>query len=64
MSHCQQLQKGEGLAQSLQALEDAFKEVSHKSEANEHNLQVGRVWVFISCHFDKVFTCSHRLLLS
>lgn len=59
MSHCRQLEKGEGLAQSLQALEEAFKEVNHKSEANEHNLQVGRVWVtlikFACVHTD--FSC-------
>lgn len=40
MSHCRQLQKGEGLSQSLRELEGAFKEVDRKSGPKEHNLQV------------------------
>lgn len=40
VSHCRQLQKGEGLSQSLRELEGAFKEVDRKSGALEQNLQV------------------------
>uniref|UniRef100_A0AAZ1XTL6 Calponin-homology (CH) domain-containing protein n=1 Tax=Oreochromis aureus TaxID=47969 RepID=A0AAZ1XTL6_OREAU len=42
VSHCRQLQKGEGLSQSLRELEGAFSEADHKSGAKEQNLQVGR----------------------
>ncbi|XP_027140369.1 nesprin-1 isoform X4 [Larimichthys crocea] len=39
VSHCRQVQKGEGLSQSLRELEGAFREVDRKSGAKEHNLQ-------------------------
>ncbi|XP_028460432.1 nesprin-1-like [Perca flavescens] len=39
VAHCRQLQKGEGLSQSLRELEGAFRDVDHKSGAKEHNLQ-------------------------
>ncbi|KAF3849913.1 hypothetical protein F7725_019632 [Dissostichus mawsoni] len=39
VAHCRQLQKGEGLSQSLHQLEGAFRDVDHKSGAKEHNLQ-------------------------
>ena len=41
VAHCRQLQKAEGLSQSLGELEGAFGEVDLKSDAQEHNLQVG-----------------------
>lgn len=48
VSHCRQLQEGEALDQSLQALEEAFKEVGRSSEANERNLQASRVQLLVS----------------
>ncbi|XP_076011043.1 nesprin-1-like, partial [Genypterus blacodes] len=39
VAHCRQVQKGEGLSQSLQELEGAFREVDCKAGAKEHNLQ-------------------------
>lgn len=48
VSHCRQLQEGEALDQSLQALEEAFKEVGRSSEANERNLQASRVRLLVS----------------
>lgn len=43
MTHCHQLQKGEGLSQSLRELEGAFREVNYNSDAKEHNLLVDQV---------------------
>lgn len=48
VSHCRQLQEGEALDQSLQALEEAFKEVGRSSEASERNLQASGVQVLVS----------------
>lgn len=45
VAHCRQLQKGEGLSSSLRELEDTFREVDRKVGAQEHNLQVQRLWI-------------------
>ncbi|XP_040920912.1 nesprin-1-like [Toxotes jaculatrix] len=44
VSHCRQLQTGEVLSESLQELEEAFREVDRKSGAKEHNLQATLTW--------------------
>lgn len=42
VAHCRQLQREEGLSQSLGELEGAFGEADLKSDVQEHNLQVRR----------------------
>lgn len=63
MSHCRQLQKGEGLSQSLHELEGAFGEVDLKSGAKEHNLQVERVWIFLTCHCANGYTQAPAVII-
>lgn len=64
VAHCHQLQKGEGLSQSLQELEGAFRDVDHKSGAKEPNLQVDQIWIFLTYQYTNVCMCEcpHRPL--